>query len=491
MTGPAEVGVRPATTVRIESEDRIELSSVGVDIGSATSHLVFSKVTLEKRGTRYVTVGREVLHESDIMLTPYTENDLIDPDTLAEFVAEQYRAAGVKRSDVDSGALILTGVALSRANSRRIAEVFAEDAGKMVAVSAGDSMESVMSAFGSGAVALSETLPGGVLHIDIGGGTTKLALCHAGRVSATLAVDVGARLIVTDADGVIARVEDAGRRIAARIGVDVTPGRVLTAAERTTLTTHMVEEVLGAARLGGRTAGELLRGDPLPEHSITAVTCGGGVAEYVYERQRATFGDLGRPLAESLVERLRGCGVTLHDTGRSGIRATVVGASQYTVQVSGSTIHVSRRGLLPLRNVPIVAPAFDFAELDASSVATELKRSITRFELDRRGGPVGISFAWQGLATYGRLEEFGRGIVDGLTGLPSDTPVVLVSSEDVGRLVGAHITREFVDPPQLVAVDCVDVGDLEFVDVGDVIEGATAVPVVVKTLVFPNSGLPS
>lgn len=482
-----DAAVRPDVMVRrVESEDRIVLSSVGVDIGSATSHLVFSKITLEKVGTRYVTVDREVLYESDILLTPYSGPDEIDSGELTRFVADQYAAAGVDRADVETGALILTGVALSRGNSRRIADVFAAEAGRMVAVSAGDSMESVMSAFGSGAAQRSESLDGGLLHIDIGGGTTKLALCVEGNVRGTLAVDAGARLIVTDPAGAVQRVEAAGRRIGERLGIDLSPGRQLATEEMSRLASHMVDEILGAARLAGRTPGELLRGEPLPEHQVGTVSFAGGVAEYVYGRQRQTFGDLGQPMARAILARVTDASVTILDTANGGIRATVVGASQYTVQVSGSTIHLSQPDVLPLRNVPIVAPPFDFADLDAVQVAASLQTSVTQFELDQRPGPIGVSFDWAGLATYARLDAFARGLSEGLAGRPDVTsPLVLVSSQDVGRLVGTHLTRDVGEPRPIVSIDCVDVGDFEFVDVGEVLDGAAVVPVVIKTLVFP------
>ena len=99
-------------------EDRIVLTSVGVDIGSSTSHLLFSRLELERQDGRYVTVKRDVLYQSEILLTPYVGVTTIDGTALGEFVDHQYCAAGLERADVDTGALILTGVALLRDNAR-------------------------------------------------------------------------------------------------------------------------------------------------------------------------------------------------------------------------------------------------------------------------------------------------------------------------------------------------------------------------------------
>src|SRR6266513_1684188 len=193
-------------------EDEIVVLSVGVDIGSSTSHLVFSRIVLERLDSRYVVTTRETFYQSDILLTPYCAEDEIDAAALGAFIERQYRDANIDADEIDTGALILTGVAVRRRNARKIGELFARQAGKMVAVSAGDNLETVMAAYGSGAVARSIRDKATVMNVDVGGGTSKIALCAEGKVIDVAAVDVGARLICLEADGKIVRVEDAGRR---------------------------------------------------------------------------------------------------------------------------------------------------------------------------------------------------------------------------------------------------------------------------------------
>src|SRR5436190_23038428 len=195
-------------------EDEIVVLSVGVDIGSSTSHLVFSRIVLERLDSRYVVTKRETFYQSDILLTPYStgREEHIDAQALGAFIERQYKDANVDPDEIDTGALILTGVAVRRRNARRIGELFARQAGKMVAVSAGDSLETVMAAHGSGAVARSIRDRATVMNVDVGGGTSKIALCGDGRVIDVTALDVGARLVCVDAAGRIVRVEEAGRR---------------------------------------------------------------------------------------------------------------------------------------------------------------------------------------------------------------------------------------------------------------------------------------
>src|SRR6266853_422813 len=187
----------------LETEDEIRLVSVGVDIGSSTSHLVFSRLVLERLDNRYVVSERKVVHESEVLLTPFIENaadgTTIDAAALGRFIDTQYELAGVDPGTIDTGALILTGVAVRRGNARAIGELFASQAGKFVSVSAGDALEATLAAFGSGACARSVRESARVMNVDLGGGTTKIAVCGAGDVLEMTAADIGARIVSFDA----------------------------------------------------------------------------------------------------------------------------------------------------------------------------------------------------------------------------------------------------------------------------------------------------
>src|SRR3954465_1513448 len=203
----------------LEGEDEIVVLSVGVDIGSSPSHLVFSRIVLERLDSRYIVTERETFYASDILLTPYSAENTIDAAALGAFIAKEYADAKVDPDEIDTGALILTGVAVQRKNARAIGELFAQQAGKLVAVSAGDNLETVMAAYGSGAVARSIRDECVVMNADVGGGTSKIAVCADGKVIDIAAVDAGARLICLEPDGKITRVEDAGRFSGQELGI--------------------------------------------------------------------------------------------------------------------------------------------------------------------------------------------------------------------------------------------------------------------------------
>src|SRR6516225_8237982 len=465
-------------------EDEIVVLSVGVDIGSSTSHLVFSRIVLERLDSRYVVTIRETFYQSDILLTPYSAEDEIDAAALGAFIERQYQDAKVDPDEIDTGALILTGVAVRR-----------RQAGKMVAVSAGDSLETVMAAHGSGAVARSIHDNATVMNVDVGGGTSKIAICADGRVTDLTALDVGARLLCLDPVGRIVRIEEAGRRFGAELGINLEVGEQLAPASARALAARMADCLFAAMAGGSPAAGgrALLRLDPLLRRpAVQQLTFSGGVSEYIYGREAQAYGDLGVLLAQEIRARVERWGPKL-ERASEGIRATVIGASQYTTQVSGSTIYVSPLEALPLRNVPVIAPAFalDGDEIDSATVAAEIKALLKRLDLSEAGTPVAVFVPWRGSATFQRLDAFCQGLSDGLAAVLADGhPLVLAGDGDVGGLMGIHLREEMQLDNAIVSVDGLELKEFDYIDIGTMLPNSGAVPVVIKSLIFPASAAP-
>jgi ethanolamine utilization protein EutA len=476
-------------------EDEIVVLSVGVDIGSSTSHLVFSRIVLERLDSRYVVTTRETFYESDILLTPYSAEEEIDAQALGAFIERQYQDAKVDPDEIDTGALILTGVAVRRRNARKIGELFARQAGKMVAVSAGDSLETIMAAHGSGATARSIRDQATVMNVDVGGGTSKIAICTDGRVADLTAIDVGARLLCLDSAGRITRVEEAGRRFAAELGVRLEVGAPLAPETARAFARCMTDRLFEAMQGGTASVGKsgLLRLDPLSFRGrIDQVTFSGGVSEYIYGRAAESYGDLGALLAQEIRARVEAWGPRL-ERSNEGIRATVIGASQYTTQVSGSTIYVSPLEALPLRNVPVIAPVFalDEGAIDDAAVASAIKSVLRRLDLADGETPVAVFVPWRGSATFQRLDGFCRGLIGGLAEiLAHGHPLVLAGDGDVGGLMGIHLREEMRIENPIVSVDGLELKEFDYVDIGTMLPNSGAVPVVIKSLIFPASAAP-
>jgi ethanolamine utilization protein EutA len=475
----------------VGDEDELVLTSVGIDIGSSTTHLMFSRLILKRRDSRYVVAERIVLHESAIVLTPFDPADRrrIDSAALGAFFEREYARAGLRRAEVDTGALILTGLALLRHNARQIADLFADEAGRFVTVTAGDELEATMAAYGSGAT----SQPGGCLNVDIGGGTTKLALCAGGRVQAVTALDVGARLLLFGDDGRLVRAESAASFLATALGLELQVGKPVDPPVLDALVEAMTAVVFAAATgcpaspdpglLSGLTR---LPGLPASADPPDRVIFSGGVSEYVYGREAASFGDLGARIARSIRRRFDTAGIAVVDAG-AGIRATAVGASQYTIQVSGSTIFVDPQSVLPLHNVPVVSldGCLDDPAIDPDEVARKLRAAISRtVGDDHTGRPVAVTIRWAGSATYGRLDALTAGLESGLAAAPG-VPLIVVSQGDVGGLIGMHMRDAARVASPIVSIDGIELHDFDYVDVGAIIPTSGAVPVVIKSLVFP------
>jgi ethanolamine utilization protein EutA (predicted chaperonin) len=477
--------------------DNVELTTVGIDIGSSTSHLMFARVHLQRLSaalsSRFVVVERKILWQSPILLTPYRGDYTIDVDELAGFIGGCYAYAGIEREKVDSGAVILTGEALKRRNARAIADLFSEEAGKFVCASAGHHMECQMAAHGSGAIALSRGRNAILLNVDIGGGTTKFALIENGRILATCAIAVGGRLIVEDDGEGLTRIETPAQEIAKELGIELRLGQSLAPADRNRIASRMARMIMGMIDL--RQPGELARRllvtqawpAELANKAIDAMTFSGGVAEYLYKRETRRFGDLGCDLAEELRHALahRRDLPPVWDPGQ-GIRATVIGAAQFTVQISGNTILIADPDKLPLQNLPVLACSFTLDEdIAADVVADEVRAALARADFAEGESPVALSFSWRGDPSHGRLYAVAAGICTALPRtLQEELPLVLLIDGDVGKSLGRVILHEIAPRADVIAIDGVALKEFDYVDIGSVIELTNVVPIIIKSLLF-------
>ena len=476
----------------MQEEERLQLTSVGVDIGSSTSHLVFSRLELTLEGSRYRVTRREILNESEILLTPYVDDTRIDVEALEAFINDQYRKARIKRDEVDTGALILTGVAVRRRNARAIAELFAQEAGKFVAVSAGDGLEATMAAHGSGAVAHSARIGGVVLNIDVGGGTSKFAVCNNGKVQEVTAIDIGARLLAFDADGTLVRIEEAGRKHARWAGLTVELGQKISPDNLRGMVSGMVDKLLAMIKpdtISDETQGLLRLPILSSRDEIDCVMFSGGVSEFIYNRTKSSFGDLGPLIADEIHRRMPDFGLLVMEPN-ARIRATVIGASQYTVQVSGNTVFIAPENAVPIRNIAVVAPEFPLVSdnFTKDQVREASFNALRRLDLLNARQAVAIAFHWEGSATFFRLQAFCGGITEGLKDiLAKGHPLVLVNDGDIGGIIGLHFQEEYHVENPIISIDGIALNDFDFIDIGALIPSSGSVPVVIKSLIFPAS----
>lgn len=481
-------------------QDHVSLTSVGIDVGSSGTQVIFSRLHLRRLGealsSRYIVVSRESLFQSAVALTPYESEYRIDQRALGEIIDGAYAASGVVHESVDTGAVILTGEALRRENAADIARIVAEHAGDLVCAAAGHHMEAMLAAYGSGAARLSIDSGKRLLNIDIGGGTTKLALVEGGRVVATAALHVGGRLQVVDCAGSIVRLDPAGRHLASLAGFSWSLGDVIDAVDLDVLAESMAAMVCRAVCDTDPTPEirALYLTDRLPQMgAIDAVVFSGGVAEYLYDRESRDFGDLGRRLGGALRRRI--------DAGelpwplwpaRECIRATAIGASEYSVQLTGNTLFVSNpTALLPRRNLQVIKPACDLSGvIDPERVAQAIRTHLGLFDLADGERELALALQWGGDPAYERVAALARGIVAGLAAsIARQRHLYLILDSDLAQTLGSVLRDDLGVGSELLVIDGIALVDFDYIDLGRIRLPSHTVPVTVKSLVF-NDLLP-
>jgi ethanolamine utilization protein EutA len=482
--------------------DNVRLTSVGIDVGSSGTQVIFSRLHLrrmaEDLSSRYFVVKRETLFQSPVSLTPYESETRISDVELGRILDQAYEAAGLTPDDIDAGAVILTGEALRRENSQAIAATVSQRGGDFVCATAGHHMESMLAAFGSGAAKASQDGNRRILNVDIGGGTAKLAILEEGQVKVTAAFHIGGRLQVVDESGAIVRLDPAGRTHAARAGFEWAIGDKVVSEDLDKVADGMAATLIDALviRPIPPDIENFYLTEPILDWGhIDGVMFSGGVAEYVYGREERDFGDLGLRLGHAIARRLA-AGALPWEVLPAGecIRATALGASEYSVQLSGNTCFISNQGeLLPRRNLQVIQPPYECPEdIVAEEVARAIKAHRRAFEVDNDDREIALSFHWRGNPEYERMYAFAKGLVLGLDDMiAAGKPLFIVLDGDIAQSLGHILKDELEVPVGVLVIDGVVLWDFDYIDLGKIRLPSRTVPVTIKSLVFsddPRSG---
>jgi ethanolamine utilization protein EutA len=475
--------------------DNVTLTSVGIDIGSAGTQVIFSKVHLrrlsEELTSRYYVVGRETLFRSPVALTPYQSEERIDDQQLRAIIDQAYKAASLDPKDVDTGVVILTGEALRRENAEAIAGLLAEQGGDFVTATAGHHMEAMLAAYGSGAARVSSDQGKRILNIDIGGGTTKLALVEKGRVVATAAIHIGGRLQVVDDKGCITRLDPAGAHHASQAGFHWRKGETADPAALDKVAAYMADALTAAIRMRPlpQPLAALYLTEPIADlGAIDGIMVSGGVGEYVYGREDRDFGDMGQRLGLTLRQRLDAGALPwpLLPAGEC-IRATALGASEYSVQLSGNTSTITNPGvLLPRRNLQVLQPPFVCEEtIDPEKLVATIRGHFTAFDLTEGDSEVALALRWLGAPSHERIFVFAQGIVRGMPNtIAQKKPLYVMLDGDVAQTLGAILREELGVQSEILCIDGVVLWDFDYIDLGRIRLPSMTVPVTIKSLVF-------
>ena len=434
------------------------LLSVGLDVGTTSTQLVVSRLTVENRASSFAVpdmdiTERTVLYKSPVYFTPLLDESHVDGAAIREIVQAEYQKAGIRREDVDTGAIIITGETSRKENARAVLDALSDYAGDFVVATAGPDLESVLAAKGAGAVELSRSAGKPVLHMDIGGGTSNLALIEDGKILRTGCLNVGGRLIKFRETGEITYVSPVLSGIFPR-----KPGETVTQPELHELADCLTQALEMAAGL--REPTELMQkllteetGQKWnPPSGEVVLSFSGGVADCIDREQPWNqFGDLG-PILGLTIRKSRLCRGQ-YALGRETIRATVIGAGSYSTQLSGSTVY-SQNVRFPLKNLPVVKENGGYHE-----------------------GSVVLFVPGVPSPTYGQVREIARELAR------NHPPELYVCLEaDMAKALGQALAVQLPPETRILCIDRIRVGEDSFLDIGEPVGGAF--PVVVKTLVL-------
>jgi ethanolamine utilization protein EutA len=329
-----------------------------------------------------------------------------------------------------------------------------------------------------------------VLNVDMGGGTTKFSLVEDGVVTQTASINVGARLIAFDDDDKITRIEDAGRTMMKELGHKVELGQKITEKMKEDFGTYMAKILFETIEEGPTSpmASSLMVTPPFVNYKglkqIQHIVFSGGVSEHVYDRDPKSYGDIGPVLGKKMREHLQRLPKDTVREPIEGIRATVIGAGEYTIQASGNTSYVSNEKALPVHGLKVIQAPIR----DRESVSAALRQSLRKFDLTRFTSGLALSLTVSGVPDYQSVRRIAEGITEILKEAEDQRcPLYLTLDLDIAKSLGAMLKDEFHVARDIIAVDGIEVGDLDYIDIGECLGITEVIPVTVKSLMFPTT----
>ena len=466
------------------------LASVGIDIGTTTTQVVLSRLTLVNvmpgsQVPRVEITRKSVIYMGDVHFTPFLDRQRVDGAAIRNIIEQEYAAAGIQAKDIDTGAVIITGEAAKKENAAEIIHALAEVAGDFVVATAGPDLESIIAGKGSGAEALSKKLRSRIVNVDIGGGTSNIAVFDRGVCLGPACVHVGGRWFEVDSlTHRLSYVTDPARIILGELEQE--SGKSLIPAPTAELELAVLKQCLARMvrcvdavlfdEAVPTAEAALVISREMPQGNYDGIVFSGGVARYIYQpgwREWWVHGDVGPLLAEAFRQSRAFRELKVHE-GSETIHATVLGAGAHTVNISGSTITVSPHAL-PLRNVPAVYPEI---RIDGRWTWLPGAKNFPQ-PLYRTVALIVPTLPDTDFSTI-------TGVADDLAAelqTIGALPAVVVAQQDIAKVLGQSLLRRLPER-ELVCVDGIDLKMGDFLDFARPLPHEEAVPVIVKTLVF-------
>ena len=475
------------------------LISVGIDVGTTTTQVIFSNITIENmssgaRVPEFKIVGKEIFYKGKIHFTPLRSNTEIDETALKEIIEREYKIAGINPDDIDSGAVIITGETARKENAQNISKVLSGYAGEFVVATAGPDLEGIIAGKGSGAAKLSYENNDIVANFDIGGGTTNIAVFSQGEPIDTTCLDIGGRLLRFDKSGLVEYISPKLADICKEINVSLEKGKRYPDEVIRKICRYMAEILLEVS--GARPRSRLLELTLSPkstalrlDYKIDRVSFTGGVADYIYNNQAETdlykFGDIGILLGYEIKAILNDFASKVIMPEET-IMATVVGAGTQTMDISGSTISYSQSATLPLKNIPIIEITEKEERVNEEELEKTIMAKLQWYCLETQKQKVALFLKGERNVSFEKVTSLSKVIAKVWEEFyPHGEEVIVVIENDMAKVLGQSISRKLSNKQrEVVCIDGIKVSSGDYIDIGKPIGNGSVLPVVIKTLVF-------
>lgn len=475
------------------------LISVGIDVGTTTTQVIFSNITIENmssgaRVPEFKIVGKEIFYKGKIHFTPLRSNTEIDETALKEIIEREYKIAGINPDDIDSGAVIITGETARKENAQNISKVLSGYAGEFVVATAGPDLEGIIAGKGSGAAKLSYENNDIVANFDIGGGTTNIAVFSQGEPIDTTCLDLGGRLLRFDKSGLVEYISPKLADICKEVNINIEKGKKYPDEVIRKICRYMAEILLEVS--GARPRSRLLELTLSPkstalrlDYKIDRVSFTGGVADYIYNNQSEKdlykFGDIGILLGyeiKAILNEFASKVIMPEET----IMATVVGAGTQTMDISGSTISYSQSATLPLKNIPIIEITEKEERVNEEELEKTIMAKLQWYCLETQKQKVALFLKGERNVSFEKVTSLSKVIAKVWEEFyPHGEEVIVVIENDMAKVLGQSISRKLSNKQrEVVCIDGIKVSSGDYIDIGKPIGNGSVLPVVIKTLVF-------
>ena len=469
------------------------LNSVGIDIGTSTTQIVFSKIKIENTASLWTVpkvniVNKEIVYRSQVYFTPLISSNTIDGTKLKKIIDQEYNLANIRKKDLDTGAVIITGETARKENAEEILNMLSDYAGDFVVATAGPDLESILAGKGSGAFEYSKEHSATVINLDIGGGTTNAVVFQNGKTIDTACFDIGGRLIKISEDGQITYISEKIKSLSKNLHLGLEEGNYID-QEKLKVIVNILAETINNIINSDNTSKEyqhlITNHDFKKKYDYEAVFLSGGVADCVANEYSNwnQYGDIGILLGKEIRTEIVKTGKKVI-YGQETISATVVGAGNHTTDISGSTIYYDL-GLLPIKNIPIIAISEEEEQLSSNDRIMVIEKKLNF--MMKEGDTSLVALSINGNKGYGfkEIEELASDIIKSMKKIiDKNMPLIVLVEKDFGKSLGMCINNLIFPKNNLICIDSISVEHGDYIDIGVPVANGQVIPVVIKTILF-------